>query len=126
MDEHCIDVPENSGEKLLIKVYVCGFKLDATDRNKWFLSKKGKIWQFEDAYSTTTNNVTKTIVRGRKILTSDDWFTWPINSSDLNIFKSDGNLSSQISEINIRHVRTKLFEIKEGTKQIFISMLNNE
>lgn len=124
MEEYCVVMLEDYGEKLLSKVYVCGFKLDADERNKWFLSKKGKVWQFEGAYSTTTNNVTKSIVRGRKILSTDDLFTWPNNSSDLNIFKSDGNLSSKISEINIRHVRTKLFAIEEGTKQIFISMIN--
>lgn len=69
-----------------------GYKLDKSDRNKWFLTKNNEICSFE--YAKKQNN--NVIVLCRKITTKlQSLYEYPYSSITLNIFFVDENFTSE-------------------------------
>lgn len=98
-------------------------RIDSRDRNKWFFTVDGDIWEFHSAYEKKeTNGDISTIIRGRRTLKNKSFFKSPINSSLLNIFSSDKKLDKP-NEINIQKIKFKMFSIELENNTVFIPMI---
>lgn len=110
----------NSMKKNFItEVDLCGFKMNSSDKNKWFLTSDEEIWEFHSAFE----NENGMGIRGRQILKISDFFVTPIESSLLSIFKSDGKLSKPKNIKAIKIIK-KMFCIKrEDNEYVFIPLI---
>lgn len=106
-------------------VYICGFRLDSSVHNKWFVSENQDIWEFGEAFDSK-NDGNIDMIRGRKILKKQSFFTTPIDSACLGIYKSDGKLSVDKS-ISMEKIKNKLFHIEKinhkNVDNIFVTMI---
>lgn len=79
---------ETIQKKFITVLYVSGFRIDSSDKNKWFCTSNDEIWEFHSAFEKKHNdNNISVIIRGRKIVNKSDFFAKPISSKFLNIYK---------------------------------------
>lgn len=113
----------DQSKQIYIRIEFEKFMLDTTYGNRWFLTKSGDIYKFEQAIQIKTSLNTKIKIQGRAILNKYNFFEKPIFSSFLNIFECADKELSQPIEIDVHDVEAKVFMIQNDDKMVFIPLL---
>lgn len=88
--------------------------------DKWFLTKKNEIVEFEHAYRI--NN--KVFLNGSPLRDKRNFFIQPFNSSFINVYESDKIFNTQQKYL-IDEIKCKLFCLSHDNKLIFIPLLHS-
>lgn len=96
------------------------FKINCTDKNKWFLTNTNDIIMFKETKMVNG----KYFISGQKLKKQDSFYKNPFNSVNLQIFSSDGILEEK-SLFEVKEVSSKLFSfrLKNAANVIFIPLL---
>lgn len=88
--------------------------------DKWFLKKGGIIVEMTKAIKRSDQSI---VIFGKPIKTKGPLFTKPFNSTNLNIFVSDGEQEAE-THCNIHEIFCKMFCLKNETNLNFIPLLH--
>ncbi|KAG4074680.1 hypothetical protein HA402_004551 [Bradysia odoriphaga] len=113
----------DQSKKYYIRIEFEKFMLDTTYGNRWFLTKSGDIYKFEQAIQIKSALNTQIKIQGRTILNKHNFFEKPIFSSFLNIFECSDKKLSQPIELDVIEVEAKVFMIQNEDKMVFIPLL---
>ncbi|XP_055599410.1 uncharacterized protein LOC129748738 isoform X1 [Uranotaenia lowii] len=117
-DESSINYPYKTPSGVVL--FKPGFLLKNSTQDCWFLSKKKEIVQFVKADSET-----ELVIHGRSIKVKSDYFDYPHNSSDINVFKGNiDSLTKYDSVYKCDDIKCKLVAINCGSHYIFIPLLH--
>lgn len=96
------------------------FMLDVSEGNRWFLTKSGSVGRFDKAILVAG----KMKVTCRFFKRKNYYFKNPLNSTFLHIYQCcyEQDLSN-ITEIDVSEVETKMFMIKDDDSLIFVPLL---
>lgn len=89
--------------------------------DQWFLTHHGDIVKME--YVTKVGNVYKIV--GFSLTSMGYFFSKPIRSNCLNIFKSDGELSSNLSTYDISSIAAKMICLDSEENFVYIPLLHS-
>lgn len=95
------------------------FMLDASDGNRWFLTKSGDVGQFNKAFLIAD----KMKIQCRFYKQKFNYFTNPLNSTFLNIYLCYDKDLTKYLDIDANLVEAKMFMIKDGHSSVFIPLL---
>lgn len=76
-------------------------------RDQWFILKNKKIAFFEEIFAEEN----KTYIKARVLKNQENFYTTPIESSLLNIFKSNGDFEVDIHIFEMKDILAKIFRI---------------
>lgn len=86
------------------------------DRDQWFLLKSKQIAVYEGLQRT--NSLVQ--IKARKLKSQEDFYTTPIKSSLLNIFKGKDDCIDKVELINFEDVYAKMFKIPLIEENYFV------
>lgn len=89
------------------------FKLNNKMKDQWFFSKEKNIYKFE--YVLRGSNIE---ICARKVKHLETFYSSPFDSTFINIFESDGDLSG-ITSLGIDDVMSKIFAMPHGKRFVF-------
>lgn len=87
-------------------------------KNQWFLSKENKVCVFISALNIN-NNI---LINYKEVLNTESFFSTPFDSSYVDIFKSDGQLSN-FKTFSYSQICGKLYAVKVQFNNIFLARL---
>lgn len=96
-----------------------GFRIDISQKNKWFMTKKKEIICFE--YATLDESTNHYTVYGREIKSLKNFFDFPFSSAILHIYSSDGALH-RIRSYEIDEIMLKMVGVFHKNNYIFIPL----
>lgn len=99
-------------ERMIVK----GYRLDKSDRNKWFLTKNNEICSFDHA-----KVVNGSFIVSCKKISSDlkSSYDYPYSSMNLNIFSVDENYTFTEFEIDSNLIQCKMFALTSNGLAFF-------
>lgn len=109
----------NTTKRFFSRVVLEKFMLDASCGNRWFLTTSGEVGRFEQAVLINE----KIKIRSRFFKRKFNYFDRPLNSSLLHIFQCNENDLTNLFEIDVDQVDSKMFMIRDGETLVFISLL---
>lgn len=92
------------------------FILLLNEKDQWFMLRNKSIVFFGG--TITLDNIC--YVQGRVVESQSDFYTEPIKSSNLNIYKSNGILSNVRQNFSLSDVYVKLFKIPVSGSDLFV------
>lgn len=102
------------------KIHVAeNFMLCNDNKNNWFMTYDEKIVSMENV--RLINN--SYIIAGFSIMDKENFFISPLQSSKLNIYKSDGRLNS-LSQYKLSEIKCKLFSMNYHDEKVFFPILH--
>lgn len=102
------------------KVEFKHFVLTGDKHNKWFLTKDNAVVAMQ--YATLENGVT--FIFGNPVESLSNVFVTPINSSFLNIYKSDYLNTKILNSYSISRIKCKLVNVEFNNKMFFFPLLH--
>lgn len=104
-----------------MKVFISkSFSLSPTPANKWFLTKRKEIVSMEYGMEVKCMKC----IAGKPLIATNDFFIYPIRSSDINIFISNGKCSSDERINPLEDIAAKLFCLQYHNDFVFIPLLH--
>ncbi|XP_055306815.1 uncharacterized protein LOC129571070 [Sitodiplosis mosellana] len=88
--------------------------------DSWILTYSLEIFQFK--YVMSTGNAVH--VYGTPVPRLENFFTYPLSSSLLNIFKSDGKSETNLMSFNLNEIKAKMLRLKSCDDFVFIPLLH--
>lgn len=88
--------------------------------DRFFLTFSLEIIQMSHVVSTE-NGIS---IFGTEILNRDNFFTYPISSTKLNIFKSDSISPGLLSSFNLNDIKAKMVRLTSGDDFVFMPLLH--
>lgn len=117
--DHEYDDDCNITKTFFYRIEYKKFMLDASDGNRWFLTKSGEVGQYDKTILVDD----KIKIRCRIYKKKFDYFSSPLNSSFLNIYHCYKEDLSNYLEITADLVVAKMFKIIDGSSSVFIPLL---
>lgn len=111
-----------NNQKIYTAIETKNFKISDTVRNKWIMSDKCEIIEFE--YATENNEGVH--VFGTKLLTNRSFYKTPIESRIFDIYESSSNQSELLSW-NIKNISKKFFMMENeiNNEKVFFPLLHS-
>lgn len=104
-----------NNQKIYTAVETKKFKISDSIRNKWIMSDKSEIIEFEYAIENNEG----VFIFGKKLLTNRNFYTTPIESRVFSIYECTSNQSEMLSW-NIKNISKKLFMMENETNNEYV------
>lgn len=118
--KHCFIL---DGEQVFREVIIdSNFTLSTKKRSdSWFLTYNGDVVLMKYVTTIDYKNI---MIHGITLKSKTDYFIFPISSTKLDIYKSDGELNIDILEFNLQSVKAKMMCLPIDQDSVFIPLLH--
>lgn len=81
--------------------------LKPNNKDEWFLTKTGVLVNYEEFVA----NDKEILLKGKIVAEKEDFYNWPLKSSLMDIYKSNGIVGHESTLYNISDFMVKMFKI---------------
>lgn len=96
------------------------FACKETCPNKWILTMRNEIIEIQYFIEKSK---TKVYIRGKPMSHLEDFFEWPLKSSQLNVFSSNGNKGRPVN-VELKDIKAKMVKMNSGNHIVFIPLMH--